>query len=149
MHLKYFTISFRYPINYSRNIALSENAGNPYVFYLDADITPCFTEHQAYEWVQAEQPSPEGHKWAYITPTFTVSHKVSDVRMPRNKRELKDLVENPESGFDYIRMFSHAVVNYGTWIYSPTSYQVCCMYLVSYPASLFSQSKCFLKILYM
>ena len=110
--------SSRYPVNFLRNVAL-KFASTSHVFFVDADISPGFSERQAWGWMvktKFEFRSEENRnclKCAFIAPVFNV--KVKDAVLPVSKKELLVKLEEEKDNFSSFNGVSHKMVNYGKW----------------------------------
>ena len=119
--------STQYPVNFLRNVALKFGRTS-HVFLVDTDISPGFSERQAWKWMdeaKVEFRSEENDnclRCAFISPVFDV--KTRDAVMPASKKELLAKLKEEKDKFEKYMGSSHNMVKYGKWHAENKAYRV-------------------------
>src|SRR6218665_985786 len=117
-----------YPANALRNVAIAHST-TEFVFYVDADMFPAFSEAQARQWLsesveRAKVFSKHSmcERCAFIVPLFNWASQTT-AGYPQTKEELKVRVRDPSSGITGCQLLSHAVTDYNRWLTSSETYR--------------------------
>ncbi|CAH0397182.1 unnamed protein product [Chilo suppressalis] len=125
-HLVFKQDSVHYPVNYLRNVALS-NVNTPYVFLMDADFVPMAG---LYDHLRSAIPlvNPYAQKKCLVVAAFeTQRYRASP---PRNKPALLARLANAHSAGDVapfrLREWpkGHRATNYTRWVTATAPYEV-------------------------
>lgn len=114
-----------YPANFLRNIALS-NTLTSHVFFIDADITPMFSEAATFESINRALSmvgiQSEETKLAFIAPLFH-STQHDETVFPETKEELL-LALKSSSSLEQMDVASHSAVKYTKWKVNARAYEI-------------------------
>lgn len=118
-----------YPANALRNVAIA-HVTTEFVFYVDADMFPAFSEAQARQWLLASvEKAKVSSKYArcercvFIAPLFNWASQATN-GYPQTKEELKVRVQDTSSGIKSCLLLSHGVIDYNRWFSSSETYRI-------------------------